>query len=256
MKKSWKLINNNLASYLQGLVDDKQRSEISWQCIYCDESHSGNLLKKVATIKTNYAAGKYKPDLTLLDCHGGLFASVHFIKRKTVDRSLNDFYRDKCVCLQIRVTPDDDFNSLSNKLHIPDFVSVCLNPKCKSCQVPMRKIKLLIVGGDCYKCNHPMKVAAVEAGISRGSSCAGPEDFTQEELITARNNGVVISEHYSKTRQEKYLANTCPNCNAFVGSHYLFTDYISTANYGGYAYDALDMGYYCDACSNPDLGES
>jgi hypothetical protein len=253
MKKSIAGLKIQLANYLQEQIENHQETAITWKCSHCGETHSGNLLKKVKSVKTGFEVSGQQPDLAFLDENGALFAAAHFIKRKTLDQSLIDFYRGKCISLQIKLEPGDDFDQLLQKLHKPDFLSACFNPKCGTCGGYQQKILLWIMDGSCWKCDGPMKVAAVEAGMGRGSNYSGPEDFKPNEIEAARSKGVIIEEHYSKTREEKYLANTCPHCHTFVGSHFLFTEYISVAGYGDYPYEKLEMGYYCERCEEAEL---
>jgi hypothetical protein len=159
------------------------------------------LLKKVQAIKTGYIVEDRKPDLAFFNEKDELFAVLHFVKRKTVVAALNEFYKGKCICLQVKLEPGDDFSSLFEKLHQPDSVSTCFNPKCPTCGEHMQKIKLWIVDSECWKCNGEMKVAAVEAGMTRYSTYAGPDRFTENEIAMARSKGVIIAEHYSKTER-------------------------------------------------------
>ena len=78
---------------------------------------------------------------------------------------------------------------------------------------------MTIVDGDCWKCHSKMKVAILEGGQDRRGSHLGPEKFTAEEIKFARDKGVLIKEHYSKTVRARYLANTCAKCGTFVGNH-------------------------------------
>lgn len=254
MKKQ-SAINIELATCLQGVLDRQQQTEIRWNCDNCGEIHSGNLLKKVHTIKTGHLVGDRQPDLAFFDENGGLFAVLHFVKRKTIDPALNEFYKGKCICLQVKLEPDDEFSTLFEKLHTPASVTTCFNPKCPTCNEHMQKIKLWIVDSECWKCHGEMKVAAIEAGMTRYATYVGPDQFTENEKAMARSKGVIIAEHYSKTVQEKYLANTCPHCHTFIGNHFLFTEHIAEASYGYLPYEIIVMGYCCDTCDAPDETE-
>ena len=102
---------------------------------------------------------------------------------------------------------------------------------------------MTIVDGPCWKCSAVMKVA----GIEKAGHTGGPAEFSDEEIEIARGKGVNIREQYSKTMNEKYLANTC-RCGAFVGEHYLFTDYIAPASYGSLPSQSFEIGYHCENC--------
>jgi len=96
---------------------------------------------------------------------------------------------------------------------------------------------MYIISTSCYRCEKPMNVAVIQR---KGGHC-GPEAFSEEEKRIAENHNVTIRDQYSGTRREYYDANTCPNCNTFVGQHYLFTDYLTSAIYGGEAYKIIDL---------------
>ncbi|MDR0556733.1 MAG: hypothetical protein LBG43_02525 [Treponema sp.] len=72
-----------------------------------------------------------------------------------------------------------------------------------------------------------------------------PSEFNENEINFAKSKGVLLEMRYSRTANERYLANICPDCRAFVGDWFLFDDYIIE-----YMYDEnlpkYDMGYYCD----------
>lgn len=149
----------------------------------------------------------------------------------------------------MKLDAQDDFESLKAKITTPLFVSICLNPKCKECNHYLGKTVMTIIETDCYKCKELMKVAVIEAGMSRDSTCVGPERFTSEEIELAREKGVIIEQHFSKTMQKSYIANTCQSCKAFVGKHYLFIDYLSLAGLGYLKNETYEVGYYCEHCS-------
>ncbi len=97
---------------------------------------------------------------------------------------------------------------------------------------------MYIIATTCYKCEKPMNVAI----ISRGNNgFCGAEGFTAEEKIIAKNNDVIIEHRYSGTRQDSYDASTCPHCNAFIGQHFLFTEYISPIIYGECEFKFVDI---------------
>lgn len=73
---------------------------------------------------------------------------------------------------------------------------------------------------DCWKCKRPIKVSWIT-----GESFYGPEEFSENEIKLAKDNGIKIDKVYSKTNNEQYNANICPNCKAFVGKHFVH-DYL------------------------------
>src|SRR5690606_22704752 len=85
---------------------------------------------------------------------------------------------------------------------------------------------MYIIDGKCWKCHQPLKVAVINGPHidKRGGTTAGPESFNEAELTLAKSKGVLIADQYSNIIGKTYLANTC-TCGAFIGQHYLFTDY-------------------------------
>lgn len=238
-----------LADYLQSLIDEKQGFEFSWKCSFCDDRHSGNLLKKVSTVSAGLQVSGLKTGLTLLDAQQDNFAIVQLSVKRKPDIEATQLCRDlDIIYIQVKLEAQDDFESLKLKLAIPGFVGTCFNPLCLKCGRHLHRTIMTVIGGVCYQCRRPMKVAAVQAGMSRDNTCAGPENFTTEELKLARSRGVTIDLVFSKTRQQRFLANVCPSCKAFVGEHYLFTDYICAGN--NYKREDLHVGFYCDHCSS------
>jgi len=256
MKRSLLTIKKALAQHLQQLIDNQQGLNFSWSCNYCHNKHSGNMLKKVKKAEAGHLLETFKPDITLFDEQQQVFAVVQLSTKQKPDPIAIQFYKTKdIIYIQLKLAPEDELESLTAKFVRPDFVGTCFNPKCKDCGHFLQKTILTIIEKDCYKCKHLIKVAVIEAGMSRGGTCVGPESFTPAEIDLARSKGVLIEPVFSKTRQERYLANICPGCNTFVGQHYLFIDYLSPAGMGYLKHESLKVGYYCDYCSEAQWKE-
>ena len=106
----------------------------------------------------------------------------------------------------------------------------------------MTEEKLYIIDGECWKCKGSMKVAVIRADLEkRGSTTVGPEKFSGAEITFATSKGVLIKEHYSASVEKSYLANTCVQCGTFIGSFYLFTDYLDAAEMGDYPFETFDL---------------
>lgn len=238
-----------LAEKLQHHITSESALPIFWLCQYCYAEHSGNLLKKIKSVRVEHNMTVCQPDIALFDDNDKVFAVVEVVVTHKPEKQTVEYYEEENIILiQINLKSDRDLDELERKIAKPDLVATCYNPKCKVCGYFQQKTTMTIVKGPCWKCNSTMKVAIVEAGIERGSS-VGPDKFTSKEIDLARSRGVMIKEHYSKTLGKKYLANTCSKCGAFAGEHYLFTDYHAPASYGELPSIPLDVGYHCDNCS-------
>ena len=97
---------------------------------------------------------------------------------------------------------------------------------------------MYIVTAPCWKCSEYMKVAMiVEGDIQKGGgsiSVSGVEEFFVDEITIAEKHGVIIRQHQSHTLGQSYDASTCGQCHAFVGQHYLLTEYFVPAVNGDY----------------------
>lgn len=71
-------------------------------------------------------------------------------------------------------------------------------------------------------------------------------EFSISDIQFATEQGCYLKSHYSQTARERYIANTCRRCGAFVGEHYLSRDYINNDKYRKIEHDA---GFYCPRCT-------
>lgn len=245
------LFKNALFSKLEDHLVNNEPLNFSWLCIHCHEKHSGNLLRKIKSIKLEHRFGECQPDITLFNQNNKVFAVIEVVVTHKPDRKTLEYYSSNDIILiQINLTSDADLNRVEEKISTPDIVSICFNPKCDKCGKFQHKTLLTIVEGPCWKCPNTMKVAIKSEFFSH----SGPRDFTSEELKIAKENGVLIKKHYSKTMQESYFANTCPHCGAFSGEHYLFTDYLVPAGYGSLPSVQFNSGYHCSNCIEIQMG--
>lgn len=98
------------------------------------------------------------------------------------------------------------------------------------------KEQMYIITVSCYKCEKDINIAVMYGN----TTMRGPELFSLEEIKIAKEQDVKIMEQYSYTMGTTYQANTCGQCNAFVGQHFL-PEYLSDALYGDYEYKKIDI---------------
>ncbi len=241
------VFKNLLAKKIQNHIDNRLPLNFNWECKYCYDQHSGNLLRKIKTVKVEHNLTVCQPDIALLDNDDKVFGVIEVVVSHKPEESVLKYYHDNNIILiQINLQSDQDIDKLENKVLKPDLVTTCFNPKCQKCGHFQHKTKMTIVDGECWKCHSTMKVAIIEGGMEHGESTFGPNKFTKQEIEFARSKGVIIKQHYSKTENEKYLANTCAKCGSFAGDFYLFTSYLAPASYGELPSETYDMGYHCD----------
>lgn len=216
-----------------------------WNCNECAEIHSGDLSKIAKAVIVEYNMTAVQPDLALLNEAEKVIIVIEVIVTHKAEPRAVQFYKDNnIIVMEIVLNSDDDIDNLDKKIANPDHVGACRNPKCHSCERGMRKTMMTIAEGSCWKCDMPMKLAFYE----KAGSTLGLGVFNKTELEFARSKGVIIKEHYSRTTETKYLANTC-KCGAFIGDHYLFSDYASLAGYGHIPSVEYQVGYHCEICS-------
>ena len=218
------------------------RLPIQWNCESCCGSHKGNLLKRATHAIEECNLGPCNPDIGLLGREGKIAAAIEVVVTHSPEKSTTEYYKNEAIPLIIfRLKSDTELSRASEDVLSPDLVDVCLNPKCPSCNEHMPRLSLLLIDGKCWKCKSPMKVAALRGDA--GYEC----EFSTEHIALANRNGANIKTRYSKTVRDRYSANTCGKCNAFIGDHYLFIDYVAADQYPR---TEVDAGYYCPNCSN------
>jgi hypothetical protein len=225
----------------------------SWNCNFCGLKHAGNLLKKAIAVKIEYNLTVCQPDIALIDIDNKVFAVIEVVVTHKPEESVLKYYAENNIILvQINLTSDEDIDNLESKIAQPDLVSICYNPKCKTCGHFQQKKIMTIIDGPCWKCGSTMKVATISSstgGIVRGSSNhINPSEFTVEEINFAKSRGVLLKTQFSKTVGAKYVANSCAKCGSFAGDFHLFTQYIAPAGYGELPSQKFDIGYHCEHC--------
>lgn len=235
-----------LLDKIQQHIKEKLPLDIKWNCDYCSNQHSGNLLKKAVQVKLEHNLGASKPDIALLDKDNKVIAAIEVVVRHSPEQStLNYYEQNRIILIQYILKTDEDINRLDNPIIEPDKVALCRNPKCSDCGRYKNKKQLLIIDAHCWKCAAQMKVAAIhgEAGYISHS------EFSDSDVKLANEKGAWLISQYSCTVGRRYRANTCKKCRAFIGDHYLF-DYITASHYKGDVYkkEVFDVGYYC-VCS-------
>jgi hypothetical protein len=233
-----------LSNKIQEHIYTKRPLEIRWKCSNCYEWHTGNLLKKAVQVKTEYDLGSCRPDIVLLDRQDKAIAVIEVIVTHSPEQKVLDYYKsNRIAVVSYFLKSDEDINRLDSSILVPDSVDLCTNPKCSECGNYMAKKKLLVIDGKCSLCSAPMKVAAID----KSEAYLGWGSFSQSDIPLAAQHGCFLKSHYSRTAGERYIANTCRKCGAFIGQHYLFTEYVAAYCYSE---EEFDIGFYCPSCSS------
>jgi ssDNA-binding Zn-finger/Zn-ribbon topoisomerase 1 len=217
---------------------------MNWKCKYCENIHTGNLLKNVSEVKEEYYLKECKPDIALLNKDGVVFAVIEIVVTHAPEESVVNYYHNNNIILiQINVNSEDDLNNIENKVANPDIVDLCTHPKCKKHGNYSSERKIVVLDTSCYKCRAPTKISY----ILSNNNFVYPSAYSEKERAIADEHGVLLKLQYSRTTNSKYIANTCSSCGAFTGDYYLMDDYMIE-----HVYDenlpAHTIGYYCEEC--------
>lgn len=225
---------------IQKHLEQQAPLELQWNCSACGGQHTGNLLKKATLVELEYNLGYCQPDIALLDERGVAVAVIEIIVTHPPEKSTLDYYKNNHIAVvSYELETDEDINRLESSILKPDNVDVYTNPKCSKCGSYKAKKRLLIIEGNCWKCGELMKVEALRGDMGYEGS------FSKSDIQLATDNGVFMKQHNSRTAKIRYFASTCRKCGAFVGDHYLFTDYVAVPSYPR---QEVDAGYYCPYC--------
>jgi hypothetical protein len=242
-----------LAEKIQKHIDLGISLPFSWLCSECEEIHNGDLIKKLKTVIVEYDMAIVKPNIALLDEANKVIIVIEVIVTHKPEEKTIQFYKDNnIIVIEIVLSSNEDLDNIDKKIGEPDKVGACRNPKCSTHKTGMHRTMITIAESFCWKCEAPMKLAFYQMA----GSTFGPGTFDQKELEFARSKGVVIKEQYSRTANERYLANTCPKCGSFIGDHYLFSDYAAPADFGEIPSNKYEIGFHCEKCIEAEMWRS
>lgn len=236
-----------LVDELKRRLDVKSELAISWKCTYCDREHSGDLIKKARSVSLEQPLGICRPDIALFADNGRVHAVIEVVVSHAPDDAAKDYYRKNGITLvELHLDSDEVLNDVLAKIADADRVHLCPDRKrCGECGHFQEPIEMKLIEARCYGCNSKMKVPYIEGDDSRGSHI-GPDQFSQKEILIAREHGAVVEWQYSKTLNTKYWATTCGRCRRFIGRNHLFTAYLAAED--GPEMATIQLGNYCSYC--------
>lgn len=215
--------------------------QIVWTCEACGDTHEGNLLKRASEVRLEQSLGTIRPDITLCDSAGQAVALVEIVVSHEPGSNTRDLAAERGLpVVEFNLESDDDLDQLHRTGPLtPTRVDRCLRPKCPRCGRPLYRKRLHVVNATCWRCDHPMKIAM----LAFAGAIEGPIFFSEEDLDASRHLGALFAETYGKSNGKRYVANTCPNCHAFVGRGHLHDYYELMA-----AENGIDLGTICAKC--------
>lgn len=238
-----KLFKEKCAEYIRDKITKQANLFFEWKCEQCGEDHKGNLLKKAVNVLVECDLGVCKPDIALIDSNGKIVIAIEVIVTHQPETAVMKYYNDnKIACLQIKIEDFLDCEHIEAKLSKPYRVNLCPNPICAKCGHVMRKVKIVIVSTNCYKCSKRVKLALPVASVSQELLML---DYCYKtDLEKARKLGANIQKRYKSNELCNYLINECEYCHAVFGGIHMF-DYLALPHE-----QEIELGYRCSYCVN------
>lgn len=236
-----RLFKEKCVEYIKNKIKENSEFYFEWQCEQCKEHHRENLLKKACEVKSEYALNGCKPDIALLDKDGNVVIVVEVVVTHKPEPNVLQYYdANKIACLQINLEDFSDCDRLEEKLGRPNSVNLCPTPICERCGKHMQQATLQLIRDHCWKCGEEMFITMLVPNNEELFISA--DQFFEDEIRLANENGANIKFKYSKTIGTSYYANTCKKCDAISGLFYQH-EY-------EYAWPEkeIDAGYRCFKC--------
>ena len=215
--------------------------EANASCNECTDALKLNLVENGNNVERNRSVGPVRPDLAIFDSAGQPIRFIEIVDSHKPQSNVHEYaLENKIEVIEFHLNAEREFAgprrnwaldaSLTVKARLEDLKAkrlnidahtlICQRPKCKECSSPFPLRAITISTKDCWKCGQNVNVAMDH----KDDSSMEQDDFTNEELEFARENGVILERRFSSTAMEKYLANVCTNCDKIQGNWFLYKD--------------------------------
>ena len=224
-------------------IENQSALNFEWECEYCYEKHTGNLLKKAVSVAMDNSLVNCKPDIVIFESNRNPIIAVEIVDSKSLNDATTSYKKSNIFLIRIKIDSEDDLLKLENSATLFfDLVDYCPEHTiCPYCGQDMFKKHLTTIDIKCWKCQHQMKLA----GFYSCNGWYGADDFSPHDCEVAKKLGAIIELRYSKTVEDKYLASCCSFCGAISGKFYLH-DYIELLEKQKHL--TVFTGYYCEDC--------
>ena len=224
-------------------LTDRTPLTIAWPCEKCKKIHEANLLRRSTQVHLERDLGICRPDILLQTEKGTSVAAIEVIVTHKPEESTRLYYQQQGISLiEFDILGGKDLEMLQRgEALMATRIDQCISPKCKLCQTPLKENHLVIDLAVCRRCKRHLKVCFIQIAenYTRGTYA-----FDNYQTQVAKNCGVCLEQQFSQTLGKKYLANTCPTCQTFVGEHYLHRTNKDISHREKYL-----IGYHCIDCS-------
>lgn len=210
-----------------------------WECQYCKEKHSGDLLKKVGNVYLEKDLGECRPDILLTDKNDKPFVAIEIVVTHHPEEKTIQYYKNSNIFLyKIVLQSDEDLKDIEGKAKNPVAFDLCTRPKCNKHNLYKRKREFFIQAVKCPKCSYEM---AISYGIENGRIIY-PKEYRDEEIEYAKNKSVVLKRNYSNEMKKIFFSNTCPHCNIMYEDNYI------TNKWQELTTKDRKIFFYCNTC--------
>lgn len=225
--KLYELLNEHLEKHIP--------FDINYECSFCNEQHSYNLLKNVEIVEKEKNLGDCRPDILLSDTNEKPIVAIEIVDTHEPEPEIINYYNNNKILLyKINLNSIDNLNKIEEISKEPTSFDYCIYSKCEKCGKQMIKQTISI---EEIKCPHCNKNTIVATRTYDGRNFKITQDYYQ----SLQDKNVKLSRY----RSGQYY-NMCPHCKKLLTNECLenaqrvpnlFPD------------DHLSI-YYCEQCDN------
>jgi hypothetical protein len=243
-----RVFKERLAALIEERIARAEPLLFQWNCSYCQGKHAADLIKACDRVALEYTMEMTRPDIALFTPDGQVGVVIEVVVTHKPTWQAMYYYEENAIfVLQIHLENHKDLNKLQENPLPFTKMNLCYNPKCSKCQHHKRRRNMEIITGPCLRCNGEMKMAVMnDGGYSRYV-----HRFNVDEIRIARENGVIIQEHYKQLAygtSSPLLGCSCGHCGYFNDNKGTLSNYILPAREGKYPFRRIQIGYMCIHC--------
>ncbi|BBI30728.1 competence protein CoiA family protein [Cohnella abietis] len=243
-----RVFKEQLATLIEERILRAEPLLFKWNCSYCKGEHVADLIKSCVRVALEFPMEMTRPDIALFTSDGQVRVVIEVVvTHKPTWQAMYYYEQEGIFVLQIHLESYKDLDKL-NESPLPfTKMNLCYNPKCIKCEHHKRRRYMEIITGPCLRCTGEMKMAfMMDGGYTRYV-----HRFYAKEIETARENGVLIQEHFTQLAygtSSPLLGCTCGHCGYFIHNGSTLGNYILPAREGEYPSQRIQMGYVCVHC--------
>lgn len=244
---------------------DRTPLETRFACSHCGTHHERNLLEGVTTIELEKSLDLARPDVSFIGRDGNTSVVVEIVVTHKPESEVIRLFMEKRV-FYVRV----NLKEYSDLTHIEEsiknsrwdkregysssqFCTIKDNSKlfCSKHGWAKDQRRLFITSYPCNRCHRLTKIAVLNLDSENPFNRELPDNFTEQEVKLAKNEGVALGQHKFSRNGDYYLVNKCYHCGSLPYSDSrLNTQYEYGYRHEKHPDDAkvIETGYSCGEC--------